>query len=217
MTGDGVLVIDTCLEALTVAVRAGSRTTARQSVIGTGHAEGIGPAVMGVLDEAGLAPAAIARVGVTVGPGSFMGARVGISFAGGFALPRRVPTVPMTTLAALWRSAPGSARGAAVIDARRGEVYLQPFGPGHRAEGEPALVDHDTARRRLAPLLGDYLCGSGVAKLFPDRESEGPLHPTADALLEVATAGPPGPLAPLYLRAPDAKPPRPLFPVARTP
>ncbi|KGF67050.1 O-sialoglycoprotein endopeptidase, partial [Hoeflea sp. BAL378] len=51
--------------------------------IGRGHAEQLPGIVASVLAEAGRQLTQVDRIGVTIGPGSFAGIRVGVSFARG--------------------------------------------------------------------------------------------------------------------------------------
>ncbi|MEM9233497.1 MAG: tRNA (adenosine(37)-N6)-threonylcarbamoyltransferase complex dimerization subunit type 1 TsaB, partial [Pseudomonadota bacterium] len=129
---------------MSVGIGDGEEALVRSRHIGVGHAEHLAPLVAEMLEEKGLTPADIGRVCATVGPGSFMGTRVGLSFASGFALPRSLPTLPVTTLEALWFSAPEDAMGAVLIDARREQVYGQIFTP---LGGAPFLLDIEEARR----------------------------------------------------------------------
>lgn len=210
------LVIDTALGACTCAVSDGSRLLVQRSeVMSKGHAEKIGGLVRDVVAEAeaeGLTGGfeALDRIGVTVGPGSFTGLRVGLAFAQGLGASLGRPVVGISTLAALaWSADEGRGRTASVIDARRGQVYLQVFRDGE-PDGEAQALNLDAARARLdrdGPYDG-RLAGSG-AGLLSETVSEVVVNPTADALAALAIAADPAesPPSPLYLRAPDAVPP----------
>ena len=194
-----ILALDTCLAACSVALRVGSDTLARTEILGTGHAERVAPMVAAVLAEAGASTQGLSRLCVTVGPGSFMGTRVGLSLAKGLALPRATPCVPITTLHAISLSAPGA---PVLIDARRGQAYALPPGPGGKG-GTPALVTHDEAR---ALALTGRPIGVGLEGIgLPGEDT----FPDPALMLDHAQAAEPAPLRPFYLRAPDAKPGRP--------
>src|SRR5579875_1278864 len=95
-----------------------------------GHQERLAPMVAEAMAEAGLGFDRLERIVVTVGPGSFTGLRVGLACARAMALALDVSCVGVGTLQALVASAPGAAEAplsAAVLDARRGQVYVQPF------------------------------------------------------------------------------------------
>ena len=198
------LAIDTCLEALSVGLSDGERVLAASEVIGVGHAEHLAPKVSALLKEYGAGPGDVTDVIATVGPGSFMGTRVGLSFAMGFALPRRLPTRPITTLDALWLSAPEGASGAVLIDARRDQVYGRIFGPGET--GEPFILDIEDARVRTEDVSDRVLIGSGATLVWPKGTVTGPRTPDIEALLGHTAQIVPAPLRPLYLRPPDARP-----------
>lgn len=207
-----VLIIDTALGACTTLVAEGEHVVAvRSEMMARGHQERLGGLVRDVLDDAG-GPDAIDRVAVTVGPGSFTGLRVGLAFAKGFALALEKPVTGLGVLDALAESA-GPGLAAAVIDARRDQVYLGLFRDG-RALTPPAAVSvDDAARHTLAACSGDEpltLIGSGadlLADRLPDARRLPLAAPEPDALARLAVRT--GAAAePLYLRPPDAKPPK---------
>jgi len=206
-----VLVIDTALDACTAAVFEDGRSLAERSEpMARGHQERIGVLVRDVADQAG-GFGAIDRIGVTVGPGSFTGLRVGLSFAQGLGAALDRPVVGISTLQALAASAPNPAGPvAAVIDARRGQVYLQTFIDG-APDGEPAPWDIEAARLHLDEAGPDWrLIGSGAPLIAPvGAEILSLATPTAAALAAMTLAADPAsaPPCPLYLRAPDATPP----------
>jgi tRNA threonylcarbamoyladenosine biosynthesis protein TsaB len=179
-----------------------------REVMARGHQERLAPMARDVMDKAGLAFAALDRIAVTIGPGSFTGLRVGIAFAKGLALALGKPAVGIGTLEAL--AAEGAGLVFPAIDARRGQLYLQAFEDG-RALMAPDALTAEVAAARLAELSQGRpftLVGSGAALLAD-------LSPTAvgipaegaDArhVARLGSARTPGPLKPLYLRAPDAK------------
>lgn len=204
-----VLGLDTCLSACSVAVLDGERVlAARSEVMARGHQERLAPMAEAVMAEAGLPFAALQRIGVTVGPGSFTGLRVGVAFAKGLAEALAIPASGVGTLQALAAQAEGLVFAA--IDARRDQLYLQAFEAGEPLMAPDAL-HRDTAAARLAEIGAGRpltLIGSGAALLAP-------MVPTAriiaaegaDArdVARLAARMAPAPLKPLYLRAPDAK------------
>ena len=116
-----ILAFDTCLGAVSVAVRwrgAGGEWLMRHAheVRERGHAERLMPMMAEVMEEAGLAFSDIDRIAVTVGPGTFTGVRVGVAAARGLALASGVATVGATSLAVMAHQADellGPARAAA--------------------------------------------------------------------------------------------------------
>ena len=98
-----ILAIDTALDACAAAVldTGSGRLIAQASqAMKRGHAEALMPLIAAVMKEAGLPFAALDRVAVTTGPGSFTGLRVGLSAARGIALAANRPVVGLTTLSA---------------------------------------------------------------------------------------------------------------------
>lgn len=215
-----VLVMDTALDACTAAVFEDGRALAERSeAMARGHQERIGVLVRDAAAEAGGFDG-IDRIGVTVGPGSFTGLRVGLSFAQGLGAALGRPVIGISTLQALAASAPDApGRLAAVIDARRGQVYLQTFIDG-APDGEPAPWDVEAARLHLGDAgIGWRLIGGGAALIAPaGAEILDIVTPTAAALAALTLAADPAtaPARPLYLRAPDATPPTRLPGQART-
>jgi tRNA threonylcarbamoyladenosine biosynthesis protein TsaB len=203
------LVIDTCLGACQVGLADGARVLASASeAMQRGHQERLAPMTAEVLAQAGGAPADVARIAVTIGPGSFTGLRVGLAFAKGLRFATGAELAGIGTLHAL--AAGVGPRAAGVVDARRGQVYLQAFEAG-RALMAPDVLPLPIAAARLAELGGDFDVVGPGAGLFaeflgPDRVTE-LAAPGLEFLVALAAkAEPAADLRPLYLRAPDARP-----------
>lgn len=82
------------------------------------------PAAAFLLESAGVTPAQLDGLAVTVGPGSFTGLRVGLATVQGLALAAGKPCVGVTSLEALGQlGADSGLPVAALIDALRDEVY----------------------------------------------------------------------------------------------
>ena len=216
-----VLAIDTALEACSVAILDTDRSDVgvHESVpMQRGHAEALMPLIARVLDRAQLAFAALDRVAVTTGPGSFTGLRVGIAAARGIALAAGKPAIGLSTLAAFaapFIAADDTLPVVVAIDARHDHVYLQVFGPGGRTVVAPriaplreALLVSATGAPRITGTAANKL-----AALWPVGERaptavEQRSAPNIDwvARLGVAATDTGMPPKPLYLRAPDAHP-----------
>ncbi|MEF0940130.1 tRNA (adenosine(37)-N6)-threonylcarbamoyltransferase complex dimerization subunit type 1 TsaB [Rhizobium sp. BR 362] len=177
--------------------------------IGRGHAEHLMDVVDRALAEADIALAAVERVVVTVGPGSFTGIRIGVAAARGFALSLNIPAVGVTTLevmaAAARETRPGKSVLAA-IDAKREEIYLQSFdADGHTLDEARAVTIEEA--RAISTAFDGVVTGSAVARLS---DSPPPARPDAFPIAIVARLGAVKPLSekpkPLYLRGPDARP-----------
>lgn len=134
------------------------------------HAESIAGAVDACLEEASLTFADLDGFAAGVGPGSFVGVRVAIATAKGFALARSRPLVGFCSLVALAGHADVPAGdGLALIDARRGEVYARPV--SRSVEGILTTAPQVSALSpEAAAALGDspaWLVGSGAPLVAP--------------------------------------------------
>ena len=211
-----VLVVDTSLGLCTAGVFAVEGGEARplglrSEAMTKGHQERLAGLARDAVAEAGGFDA-IERIGVAVGPGSFTGLRVGLAFAQGLGAALGRPVVGLSTLDALAASAePGSAT-AALIDARRGQIYAR-FWRGDEAGGPAEALSIEVARDRAAALgEGVRLIGSGAALIAEGVPGAAVLDlagPSPGALARLAAAADPAASQPrpLYLRAPDATPP----------
>ena len=202
-----VLGLDTCLNACSVAVLDGDRVLAHASqTMARGHQERLAPMAQAVMAEAGLPFSSLQRIGATVGPGSFTGLRVGVAFAKGLASALSIPAVGVGALEVLAAEASGLV--AAVIDARRDQVYLQLFANGEPLAA-PEVVPLAAAAARLSWLARGRaftLVGSGAPLLA--RDGDAVLTPEgcdARQVARLAANRAPTPIRPLYLRAPDAR------------
>jgi tRNA threonylcarbamoyladenosine biosynthesis protein TsaB len=204
-----VLALDTCFSACGVAVTDGERVLAlRQEPMARGHQERLGGMVAETLAETGLDFAALDRIGVTVGPGSFTGLRVGLAFAKGLGLALGRPCVGIGSLEALAHERSGLV--VALADARRGQAYWQAFRDGSEATspGAAGLAEIETwLGREGGP---DLILGPGaelLAEAFPraPRLVLAGADPVAVARLAAAAPEPLAAPHPLYLRTPDAK------------
>lgn len=207
-----VLAVDTCLAASSVAILDGDVVrAARSEPMTRGHQERIAVVAREVAAEAGVKFADLTRIAVTVGPGSFTGLRVGLSFAKGLATALSIPCVGVNTLEALAASVGATGLVAGVLDAKMGQVYLQVF-DGGTALMAPDALEVGVAAARLAELYSGgpaTLVGSGaplVADVLPDATVLTPAYPdpTAVARLAAARPAPTHSPRPLYLRAPYA-------------
>ena len=94
---------------------------------GLTHSETLLPMVDTALKACGLRCADIDLYGVTAGPGSFTGLRIGLAAVKGMALPRQTPCAGVSTLEALAWGMAGQGTVVGALDARRGQVYWAGF------------------------------------------------------------------------------------------
>lgn len=227
-----LLAFDTALEVCSVALLdSGGRLAAHiRRPMTRGHAEALVPMIDGALVAAGANMAALTRIAVTTGPGTFTGVRVGVSAARGFALALKLPVAGITALEMLagtvifsGQITPG-AKILAAIDARRNQAYLALYEfcrPGAdyplRCLAAPAAVALEDAAGWLAKACGPqdevFVVGSASDILCPLddrlRVSGSDQGPDAGALAMLAARLPArqwtGKPEALYLRPPDAK------------
>ena len=87
-----ILAFDTCFSACSVALQQNSSLIAeRLKLLERGHAEEIFPMISEVLSDAKIDWEEIDCLGITNGPGTFTGLRVGLAAARGIALTRKIP------------------------------------------------------------------------------------------------------------------------------
>jgi tRNA threonylcarbamoyladenosine biosynthesis protein TsaB len=216
-----VLAIDTALEACAAAVldtEIGEITAHESLPMARGHAEALIPLIARVIEKAKLGFAALDRIAVTTGPGSFTGLRVGISAARGIALAAGKPAVGLSTLAAYAApliAADDTLPVVVAIDARHDHVYLQVFGPGGRTIVTPRLATLRDALRAAstgaprivgtaeAIIAAAWPSGERAPRLIDARRAPdiGWVARLGAAAVETGAAP-----KPLYLRAPDAQP-----------
>ncbi len=221
-----VLALDTAVEACSLALGEATDTglavrAALSEPMTRGHGDRLFALFAAALDEAGWArPARLDRVVVTIGPGTFTGARVGLAAARALALAWNAPCLGVSTLEALAASVTArTAPRIAVIDARRDQLYAQAFDAAGAPLSDPLAAAPEAVWAQFIPFVASepgILAGSGADLLRAVAPAEafaaetGPTVPNAAALLGYTSADPAlRPPRPLYLRAPDATPPQP--------
>lgn len=176
--------------------------------IGKGHAEKLMAIIDLALERAGRDMADIGRVAVTIGPGSFTGIRVGVAAARGFGLALSCPVVGVSTLEVLAAASArneGESNILAAMDAKRGEVYAQVFGPDNEPVTPPVVLTPGAAAA-LAGLHKARICGSGCGPILGEASGRD-VFPVSLVAEIAARRDPRGHLPkPLYLRGADAKP-----------
>lgn len=186
----------------------------------TGHAELLVPMLASVLADAGWDLSDAGALAVTIGPGSFTGIRTGLAAARGLALVRRLPVWPVTSLAALATVAAAGNREslpvAVVLDARRGQVFLQRFDSRGAPLDGPWVLAPELARARLrgrhllvgsgAPALLRYLDAAAVTRGDAVLDAVAVVRAAEGACRRGEAPVRGTELAPLYLREPDARP-----------
>jgi len=125
----------------------GAVAAARENDSSTTHSERLLAAIDSLLREAGRALTDLDAIAVSIGPGSFMGLRIGLAVAKALAFSTGTLIVPVSTLEALaWRFAQPGQLAAALLDARRREVFGALF-EGSARDGAPLRLTPDVAER----------------------------------------------------------------------
>jgi tRNA threonylcarbamoyladenosine biosynthesis protein TsaB len=221
-----VLGIETSTPQSSVALGTENGILASASLSGRTHQETVLPALESLLRWSGLELSKVGGVAVGIGPGLFTGLRVGVQTAKTLAQVLGAPIVGLNSLDVLAYGVRHTNKLiAAVIDARRGEVFFAlyrsvPGGvllasdyrvapPGHliaelEALGEDVMVVGDGAilyRKEIEEL------GGKVEPASPMRA-----HPEASALVELSVPGfvreerdRLSEVVPFYLRKSDAE------------
>lgn len=124
-----IIGIDTSSTALGIGIYRNSLPVASCSrYIGNSHAEHITPFFRLLLEVNGISTAAIDGIAAAVGPGSFTGLRIGISFIKGFCTGTDIPVLPLSSLFILAHAAIyHTGRIVAAIDARNNDVFCATF------------------------------------------------------------------------------------------
>jgi tRNA threonylcarbamoyladenosine biosynthesis protein TsaB len=221
-----ILGVDTATPQVGCALRGPEGELASfQAVQGRRHAEILAPAIEFICRQALVDLDGLGAVAVDVGPGLFTGLRVGVSTGNALASALNLPMVGVTSLDLL-AAAVGDQTDrllAAVVDARRAEVYWAlyqggPDGPRRLTDyavDPPAVVTERLALSEDCLAVGDgalryadqLTTGTKVELAGPDRA-----YPSASLLVQLARAlavegqtVAPGTLTPLYLRKADVR------------
>lgn len=193
--------------------------------VGRGHAERLMPMIDGLLARSAAAYRDISRIGVTTGPGSFTGVRIGISTARGLALALDVEAFGIGVMDVMIEQAsrlPGVAAATifvAVLPAARSDIFVQAARMSEDRTGSPDILLPAT-KMSVEEALGwidgrnGSIClfGSGAAAIGRDElllcgPAAAADHADIGLLAEMARRGAgTSPPRPLYLRAPDARP-----------
>lgn len=222
-----ILSLDTCFDACSAAAGRGLRTLTPAisfafESMQKGHAEQLLPMVQAVMSEVHLEFAALDRIAVTYGPGTFTGTRICVSAARALALATGAEIVAISSLRLMAMSsfipAAATRHVAIATDARRGEVYFEVF---DRHSLQSVVGPQCAVVGDAVPMLGRspiVIAGSGAEALAEAARRSGieatailpGLLPDAfDMLFMAAELPTSATVRPLYLRPPDAKPPAP--------
>ena len=221
------LAFDTSTERMSIAVSDGELLWQHESAGAALTSTTLIPALLQMLDVAGLRLSQLDAIAFGRGPGSFTGLRTACAVAQGLALGAGVPVLPIDTLAALAEEArfqwlqiyPQTAlpqQLSAMLDARMNEIYVQHFclnGSDYQPLAPCTLVPPQGLAPAWQSKESRLLTGN-VFEVYADRlpafpagSTVLPALPTAAAMLRLApalmaagAARPPEQALPLYVR-----------------
>jgi len=152
-----VLGIETSGTLTGAALWAGGRLAGETAVDAKSQSQELLPDLIArLLRTRGLAPRDLARIGVSLGPGSFTGLRVGLAAARGLAAGAELPLVGVPSHEALaWPWSDAGAELCLLTGLRRGEVFLEIGrwdGPEWRASVPGSSLPAEEAAARLVAL-----------------------------------------------------------------
>lgn len=166
-----------------------------------GQQERLPVMVSDLFETTGIRPRDLNHIGVTLGPGSFTGLRVGLSFAKGLATGLGLALKGIGTLEALacHPDLTGKVRLSA-IDGGRGRIYVQRFTPQSHHDAVVVADDAD---------LGDIEIVTGPAALLlagrlPKATVFTQDNPVPEALHRLTLLPGHDDITPLYMRDADA-------------
>ncbi|MBE3555747.1 MAG: tRNA (adenosine(37)-N6)-threonylcarbamoyltransferase complex dimerization subunit type 1 TsaB [Firmicutes bacterium] len=136
-----VVAFSTATDVLAIGVAENGQLLAESNLSGRLHSERLMRQIAHLLEISGLVPAQLDAVGVTNGPGSYTGIRIGIAAAQGLAYAVGCPAVGLSTLWAMAASSQAEGLLLSAIDARRGNLFAALF---QRTAGQVIRLQEDT-------------------------------------------------------------------------
>jgi tRNA threonylcarbamoyladenosine biosynthesis protein TsaB len=231
-----ILGIDTAGADGSVALAGDGASLASEPLPPGGHSGILSDAVGRLLKARGISLGDLEAVGVSQGPGSFTGLRIGLAWAKGLALGRSLPLVLVSAHEAMAHAHPaGSGPIATLIPGERGrvEAALWERGPSVKLAWGPEPVDEEDAvdrvlekargmgkpasapivalvpaTARLAATIEEQIDGKGIS--MAGRTPLGPaVAEIADRLFLSGKVADWAAASPAYGRAPNARKPAP--------
>ena len=193
---------------------------------GRRHAETLVPAIEFLCKQTDIEMTEFGAVAVDIGPGLFTGMRVGLAAAKAIAQALRVPMIGISSLDLLAFPLRYADRPiAAVIDARKGEVFYAFYRPvpgGVQRVSEPRVGKSDDLVADILARGQNVICvGDGALRYKDEIDAESIRCEFAEQFLAFPSAAPlvqlaharalreqwvnPRDIQPMYLRAPDAQ------------
>ncbi len=193
-----LLAFDTATERMSIALSQGEQVWSHESVGGAQASATLIPAIMTVLEEAGITLAQLDAIAFGRGPGAFTGLRTACSVAQGLAFGANKPVLPVDTLLTVAEDARESEAEQSVwvvMDARMKEIYAAHyrFADGHWTTlAAPFLTHVDQLNQRWDDAPPTIVAGSALGA-FADLQTHDARRvpdasPHARAMLPVSLA-----------------------------
>lgn len=225
-----LLAIDTATRLMSIALHDGDRLLAEQTLqVNREHSVLLAPTIKKMMQTCNVELNELTALGVSIGPGSYSGLRIGVAFAKGMAAVRQLPLVGVSTLDTLAAGQPFyNTRTSliAVVQAGRGRIIAQKY-RGKKGSWESKEDPYITTWESLFENWGGhgYLTGeisdAGLEAVEAARERDvevvlvqpayrlrraGFLAEEAQRRLQKGTPDlfKPAKLLPMYLKSPDA-------------
>jgi tRNA threonylcarbamoyladenosine biosynthesis protein TsaB len=217
-----LLAIDTATRYASLALYDGERVVSEETWrTANYHTVELMPAIVRMLERQGISVEALQSVGVSLGPGSFTGLRIGMGVAKGLVLARDIPLLGVPTLETVAYPHFGQRRPiCAVVEAGRGRLCVQIY-RRRRGRWRPTDQPHLTNPEGLCRMVETttLFCGeidAALAALLQERLADqailaspatslrraGYLAELAWARFQEGEADDPDTLSPIYLQQP---------------
>lgn len=177
-----ILTIDTCAEPSSIAIQVDGAAPEVIALPQGWRSSMVQEEITKLLSRHGMHSKDIDGYGVTTGPGTFTGVRIGLTVVKALAEVHQKPIIPMSTLELIALAARNAdkehTRFAAVMDARRGQV----FGAAYEMNGEEVRVAVEETVGSLANFLERVreqglqdacVCGVDLTAYLPELEKQG--------------------------------------------
>jgi tRNA threonylcarbamoyladenosine biosynthesis protein TsaB len=141
---------------------------------GYSHAENLAVLTDRLLDTNGSSFSELTHLAVGIGPGSYTGLRIGVSFIKGLAYSLQLPVISVPSTEVIFATVKNQVElnrndaVVAMIDARRMEAYVQSFAFSGEKIGEiqAEILEVSAFETELAEFNRVFLAGSGAEKFY---------------------------------------------------
>lgn len=132
------------------------------------HAAWLHPAILDLAQEAGIGIRDLEAIGISIGPGSYTGLRIGLSAAKGLCYALNIPLITVGTLDMMAHAIEENNADliCPLIDARRMEVFVAVYNKSWQKIVQPsALIVDNNSFSNLLLTYKIAFCGNGSSKL----------------------------------------------------